>query len=215
MRRAVSSLIACAVLTAGCVASAGAFASGSGTCEIEPDFSTITAMGSRTLNQNPGPFLLETDVSTYGPNDPIQVTLSGAAHTGVVVTAVDAAGTHVGTWTPDGTTSITGPWSLDCDGAAITHTTGYGTQTSHTFAFTAPASSAGPIYFEAYVLSGSRGDPEGQAFHRFVRDDATAPAIVSAGVDSVRAPAMGPALAAVLGVLMTSLGAAGVRRRRL
>ena len=167
------------------------FGSGAATCDIRSDFSTITSMGSRPRNQNPGSFTLTPDAATYMPGQPVTVTLSGPTYTGVSMVAVDESGNRVGSWVadPGGATKITSSWPSGCNGQAITHTSSFGNRTTFDFEWVAPATPVGRVWFEAYVLEGTRGNPAGQEFYRFVDDDGSspfvdAPAIVRARICS-------------------------------
>ena len=145
----------------------GAYAlpNGAPVCSVEPDFSNITGMGSRTRNQNPGGYSV-TAPSNYSPGQTIDITVSGPQFTGIMFTVVDSNDVSVGTFAPD-----VGTNSCDQASMAITHSTGFGNQTSRTIQWTAPNSDVGTVYVEGYVLSGSRGQTQSQEFFRLIRDD--------------------------------------------
>jgi hypothetical protein len=152
------------------------FGTGAGTCDVVADFSTITAMNSRTRNQTPGPFSLSADSGFYINSDFVEITLSGPAFTGIVVSVVDENGTKVGTFDFNNETEI-----HNCGGNAMaaTHTNTHGSVTSRSLFWIPPAEPVGPVYILAYVLSGQRGDQANQQFYRFVRDDESAVTLLS------------------------------------
>ena len=147
---------------------AHALPNGAPICTVEADFSNITGMQGRTRNENPGGYSV-TAPASYSPGETIDLTVSGPQFTGIMFAVVDSNGNNVGTFAPDvGTNS--------CDGAsmAITHSSGFGNQTSRTLEWTAPNSDVGTLYVEGYVLAGARGDQGNQEFFRLVRDDGAA-----------------------------------------
>lgn len=148
-----------------------AFGSGAGTCDVVADFSTITAMGSRPRNQNPGSYVMTSSSSVYNSTDFIELTISGPTFTGVVVSVVDENGIKVGTFDFATETEV-----RDCDGSAMaaTHTTQHGSVNSRTVFWIPPIEPVGPVYVLSYVLSGTRGMTTSQEFYRFVRDDDSA-----------------------------------------
>ncbi len=167
------------ILLFGQANSAFAFPSGAGTCDVVADFSTITAMGTRTRNQTPGPYVLTSDSPVYNNTDFVELNISGPVFTGIVVSVVDENGTKVGTFDFATETEV-----RDCDGAAMaaTHTSQHGDVMSRTVFWVPPAESVGTVYVLAYVLSGQRGMQASQEFYRFVRDDASALAIMPSDV---------------------------------
>lgn len=146
-----------------------AFASGAGTCTVVANFSTITAMGSRTRNETPGPYSVTSDVSAYLPGVPVTLTLNGPTFTGVMFSVVNSAGSRVGQF--DVSSGV-----RDCDGTglSLTHNADFGSVTSRQLIWHPPATDVGPVYVLGYVLSGTRGMPVSQEFFRFVRNDDSA-----------------------------------------
>jgi len=147
-----------------------AFAGGAGTCVVVADFSTITAMASRTRNETPGPYSVTANVAAYEPGAAVELTLSGPTFTGVMFNVVDETGTPVGTFSTDaGTRECAGG-----GGMSITHNAQFGNNMTTTLTWNPPAQGVGTVYVLGYVLSGIRGMISSQEFYRFVRDDNSA-----------------------------------------
>ncbi|MFC3193774.1 Reeler domain-containing protein [Marinicella sediminis] len=164
------------ILVAGCTGQVWGFGTGAGTCDVVADFSTITAMGSRNRNQHTGPFTLVADTAFYNSTDFVEITLSGAPFTGIVISVVDENGSKVGTFDFNSETQV-----QECDGnaMAVTHTSTHGSVSNRSMFWIPPAEPVGTVYVLAYVLSGQRGDQGSQQFYRFVRDDLSAVVIQS------------------------------------
>lgn len=151
-----------------------AFGSGSATCDVVADYSTITSMSDRVRNPNPGNYQMTSNTPFYNGDDHVEITIQGPTFTGVLLEVVDDDGNNVGTFSPD-------PEIRTCDGSAMsaTHTSAHGNVSSRTFFWIPPDESVGDVYVLAYVLSGVRGNRPSQQFFRFVREDNSALTIVS------------------------------------
>jgi hypothetical protein len=163
-----------------------AFGSGSGTCDVVADFSTITGMNSRTRNENTGGYVLSANSMTYNPFEHVEITLTATGmgnqgqYTGIVISVVDEAGTKVGTFNFDEETAV-----RDCDGSAMmaaTHTSSHGSVNSRTLFWVPPGELVGDVYVLAYVLSGTRGDQSSQQFYRLVRGDGAITLVASTDI---------------------------------
>lgn len=147
-----------------------AFAGGAGTCDVVADYSTITAMGSRTRNPNPGSYTMTSNTPFYNSTDPVEITINGPTFTGIMMEVVDENGNKVGSFDTNESQV------RDCAGAAmaLTHTNQHGNVMQRTVFWVPPAEPVGNVYVLAYVLSGTRGNIPSQEFFRFVRDDDSA-----------------------------------------
>ncbi len=178
--------ICCVLLAMLSVDHVWAFGSGSGTCDVVADFSTITGMNSRTRNLNTGGYELSANSMTYNPFEHVEITLTATGtgnqgqYTGIVISVVDEAGNKVGTFNFDEETAV-----RDCDGSAMmaaTHTSSHGSVNSRTLFWIPPSELVGDVYVLAYVLSGVRGDSSTQQFYRLVRGDGAVTLIESADI---------------------------------
>lgn len=151
------------------------YGSGSGTCDVVADFSSITAMPDRTRNLNTGGYVLSANTASYNSFEHLEITLTAtgtgnqAQYTGIVISVVDDQGTKVGTFNFDDETAV-----RDCGGSAMmaaTHTISHGSVNSRTLFWVPPSETVGNIHVLAYVLSGVRGESDTQEFYRLVRGD--------------------------------------------
>jgi len=168
-------IIFCIVLILINTNNAHAFGTGAGTCDVVADFSTITAMGTRTRNQTPGDYQLSSDSSDYNVFEHVEITMTAngsgdqSTFTGIVVSVVDEMGNKVGTFNFDDETEV-----RNCDGSAMmaaTHTASHGSTNSRTLFWVPPSELVGNVYVLAYVLSGVRNNQSTQQFYRMVRGD--------------------------------------------
>ena len=164
-----------------------AFSTGSGTCDVVADFSTITAMGLRTRNENPGDYQLSSNVSEYNVFEHVEITMTAngsgdqSTFTGIVISVVDGIGNKVGTFNFDDETEV-----RECGGSAMmaaTHTITHGNTNSRTLFWIPPSEPVGDVFVLAYVLSGVRGDTNTQQFYRMVRGDGAI--TITEGVDVI------------------------------
>ncbi len=154
-----------------------AFGSGSATCDVVADYSTITSMNDRVRNPNSGNYEMTSNTPFYNGEQHVEITIEGPTFTGVLIEVVDDNGDNVGTFSPD-------PEIRTCDGSAMsaTHTNVHGNVSSRTFFWVPPENAVSNVYVLAYVLSGVRGNRDSQQFFRFVREDDSALTIVSDAV---------------------------------
>ncbi len=153
-----------------------AFGSGSGTCVIDKDYTSVTLMTDRFRNLNSGTYQVTSNMSEYTPGQPVELTVSGPEYTGLLFTVVNEAGENVGTFMPEANFihECTGTNPTTPPAAAVTHLSTFGNLTSYTLFWIPPSSSVGKVYVLGYVLKGARGDRNSQEFFRFVRDDDSA-----------------------------------------
>ncbi|MCF6317966.1 MAG: hypothetical protein L3J83_01625 [Proteobacteria bacterium] len=151
-----------------------AWSSGSGTCDIDANYASITAMSSWFRNPNKGSYVVETNSPYYTPNQIVEITLSGPTFTGILFKVVDENNNAVGTFDTNANSVIM------CNGSmamVLTHNGSFVNSTSYTLFWIAPDNIVGKVYILAYVLKGTRGSTATQEFFRFVRDDDSAVSI--------------------------------------
>lgn len=158
-----------------------AFSSGAGTCVVDADYNSITAMADRFKNFNHGSYTVTPNVSEYLPGQVVELTLAGPEFTGLMFTVVDENGNNVGTFAPEANFvhECTGANSTNPPAAAVTHLSSFGNLTSYTLFWIPPTQSVGKVYVLGYVLKGQRFNTAQQEFFRFVRDDNSALSINS------------------------------------
>jgi hypothetical protein len=157
-----------------------AFGNGAGTCNIDANYTSITAMTNRYRNKSKGSYVVTTNSALYAPGQVIEITLSGPTFTGILFKVVDENGNGIGVFdTNESSTKM-------CDGSmemALTHKdASFDNLTNYTLFWIAPSNSTGKVYILGYVLKGTRGITGTQEFFRFVRDDDSAISINSRDV---------------------------------
>ncbi len=158
-----------------------AFSGGSGTCVIDANYASITAMTDRFKNFNHGTYTVTSNVTEYIPGQVVELTLAGPIFTGLMFTVVDENGINVGTFAPEANFvhECTGANPTSPPAAAVTHLSSFGNLTTYTLFWIPPAQSVGTVYVLGYVLKGERFNTAQQEFFRFVRDDNSALSIIS------------------------------------
>lgn len=152
-----------------------AFSSGAGTCVVDQDYVSITAMQDRRKNFNKGSYSVTTNTGYYVKDTPMEITISGPDFIGIMFTLVDENGQNVGTFAPDNNIihECTGANPTTPPSAAVTHASGFN-MTSYTLFWIPPTTNVGTVYILGYVLKGTLNNSATQEFYRFVRDDNSA-----------------------------------------